>query len=215
MKQVQIIPTVFSLNKTQFDKKLDILKFAPVLHIDFMDSTLTKNSSVSIENMKKIKELENIKFEIHLMTTNPLKYIDQIKRFPIRKVLMHVEIDTGVQEILEKFKSCGFLTYLVFNPDTKIDKYYNLIKKSDGVMLMGVIPGAQGQEFIEETLDKVKLLKLHCPNKDIQVDGGIKYTNFLKIAKTGANLLCVGSYVSSSENPIANYQNLNSIVKNK
>ena len=67
------------------------------------------------------------------------------------------------------------------------------------ILVMSVNPGFGGQQFIPETLEKLRdvaaEVKKSGKNIDIEVDGGIKTSNINKVVKAGANILVAGSAV--------------------
>lgn len=214
-----IIPTIFALDNQTFKKKLDILnKFSKTLHIDLCDGKFVKTKTVSLKDCKDIKKYtKNINFQIHLMVQDPLSYIQDIKQLGIQKVFFHFEIKSNSQDLLEikkKFEKNNLQVGLVINPSTKVDDIIPIISNFKYLMIMSVVPGAEGQEFDYLSLKKVKQLKKIYPKLYIQVDGGIKEEETKFLLENGCDGFCVGSHISSSENPQKNYNNLLSIVNN-
>lgn len=217
MNKKEIIPTLFALDKSVFEKKLQKLsKFSNKIHIDFMDGKFTSSSSVSINEMNQILEIKNIDFEIHLMAFEPEQYVSKIKKLGIKKVLIQFEAfetNTELMYSLELFKEKELKVFLVINPTTDVEEVFPYIDEISGIMLMSVWPGKEGQKFIENTYNKLVELRKNYPNVLIQVDGGISEINCEALFKAGADILSVGSYVSSSENSFENFEKLSSIAK--
>lgn len=218
MIQVKIIPTVFALDSESFNKKLDKLIFSKILHLDFMDGVFTKNKSVEFADYIKIREYKNIFFEAHLMAYNPTIYLEQIINFNIKKVLIQFEVfktEDELKDCIHQFKKNNIQFFLVINPQTEVGDFIKFVPLIDGVMFMSVIPGAEGQKFIEYTLEKIRHLRMLNPKIDIQIDGGIKEENIEKVIRAGANIINVGSYISSVENPQQNFGKLNKLINEK
>jgi ribulose-phosphate 3-epimerase len=222
MKEI-IIPTLFALDKETFKKKLEALNFAKNLHIDFMDKSITPKKSLSLEEIKEeVSKYENNSFEIHMMCKNPEKYLEQINQIKnIKKIIIHYEGFEHEEELfkfIENFKKNKNIQeiFLCFNPnkstrlilDTLSKIYNNKIKKIDGIQLMSVFPGAEGQKFIEKTLERINKIRKEYQELNIQIDGGIKGENIKEIKNSGANLFSIGSFISNSENPKKTYENL-------
>lgn len=213
----KVFPTVFALDSKVFNSKLENLKFAPSLHLDFMDGIFTHMKSVNFSEMRDILKYPEITFEVHLMAYEPQKYISEIKNLKIKKVLIHYEVfekDEEITECIDLFKREKIKVFLVFKPDCDIRKALKFVNLIDGVMLMSVYPGKEGQSFIETTYEKVNLLRKNVPDLNIQVDGGINSENIRKLVRQGANLLSVGSFISSSTIPKDNYEKLVYLVNN-
>ena len=91
MNKIEVVTTNFALDKATFDKKLELLDFSDKMQLDFMDGEFTTDDSVSLENMSSINNVKGIDFELHMMAKNPTKYLDQIKKLNVKKILFHVE----------------------------------------------------------------------------------------------------------------------------
>jgi len=214
----KIIPTIFALDNKTFNSKLEKLKFSKNIHLDFMDKTFTDNKTVQIKEMKEISKYTNINFEIHLMTKNPLKYLKEIKELNIKKVLIQEEVSGSEKEIkqtIEIFKKEKFEVFIVLNPQTSTKRILKIINKINGIMLMSVNPGKEGQKFIENTYNKIKeIRKIVGEEFQIQIDGGINDKNILKLINCSAQILSVGSNISSSKDPKKSYQILEELIGN-
>lgn len=218
MNSIQIIPTVFALDKETFDEKLNYLNFSKNLHLDFMDGNFTKNRSIIFSDMKSILNYPNIFFEVHLMANKPEIYLDKILKFNIKKVLIHFEVfktEKELKESIKKFKEKNIELFLVLNPQTDVGDILKYIPEFDGVMFMSVFAGKQGQKFIEDTYDKIRDLRIFYPKIKIQIDGGIKEENIKKVIKSGVNIISVGSYISSNKNPKKSFEKLQKIINEK
>jgi len=212
---IRIIPTNFALNKEVFDRKLQELKFADFIHIDFMDGFFTTESSLDFNEMSSLKRLSNKSLEVHLMALNPIKYLDVLKELNFKKVLIHIEVFDNKKDLMNtilNFKSSGFKVFLVINPETIVDVLEDYLLLIDGVMLMSVYPGKEGQIFIESIFEKIIILKKSFNKNNIdlpiQIDGGVNDENILEIIKLGVNIISVGSYILSNKNPEMIYRDL-------
>lgn len=213
----KVIPTLFALNKKQFNEKLEKLNFLNELHIDFMDGKFTRNKSLSIQAMEEIKKCPEIDFQIHLMVKEPLKYLNKIKKYSnIKTVFIQLEsffTNKDLDDTIEKFKENGFKVGIVLNPETKVKEIEYYIPELSAVMFMSVWPGAEGQKFIRNVLEQVKILKRDFPIIDIQIDGGINNKTIILAKNAGVNIFCVGSYISGGDDVKEKYEELFEMVK--
>jgi ribulose-phosphate 3-epimerase len=213
----KIIPTIFALDIDTFEKKLKIMEFVSEIHLDFMDGEFTSKSTVFFSAMKSILNYPNINFQVHLMAKNPIQYLKQISLLGIKTVLIQEEVFDTCDDLgncIYQFKDLNIDVYVVLNPSTSFDRVKNFFDIIHGIMLMSVVPGAEGQAFIKSTYNKVSNLRnMVEENFIIQIDGGISSLNAEKLIKCGGNNLCVGSYISSSETPFENYQKLVNLIK--
>ena len=69
---------------------------------------------------------------------------------------------------------------------------------------MSVYPGFGGQKFIPEVIEKIKKLhqikKSHNLKFDIEVDGGINFSNSKEVLSAGANILVSGTTIFKENN---------------
>ena len=213
----KIIPTVFALDTETFEKKLKILEFCENIHIDFMSGDFTPKATVNFSEMNSILKYPNKTFQVHLMAKNPIQYINSIKFLNTKTVLIQEEVfetKDDLSNCIHQFKDEGIDVFVVLNPDTSYDRVKNFFDIIDGIMLMSVFPGAEGQPFIENTYNKIEELKSMIGDSfPIQIDGGVSDLNSELLIKSGANNLCVGSFVSSSKDPFSNYQKLVNLIK--
>ncbi len=211
-----VIPTLFALDKRQFEDKLKILEFADKIHLDFMDGKFVNGKSETLDEMNSIKKLKDKFFEIHLMALDPAQYIKKIKELGIKKVLIQEEPFKNTQDIeknIRKFKDEGLELFIVLNPTTSIERIKPLFELIDGIMVMSVWPGKEGQSFIEESYQKINEIREFAGEGfPIQVDGGIKDMNAKQLIDAGATILSVGSHISSAKTPKKNYEKLNKII---
>ena len=213
----KIIPTIFALDYETFEKKLSILEFAPEIHLDFMDGEFTSKSTISFSEMSSILKYKDKLFQVHLMAKNPIQYLNQIKLLGIRTVLIQEEVFDTCDDLgncIHQFKDENVDVYVVLNPNTDFNRIKYFFEIIDGIMIMSVIPGAEGQTFFESTYDKINyLFNMIDGSFPIQIDGGVSNINSEKLFKCGANNLCVGSYISSSNTPFENYQKLVNLIR--
>jgi len=213
MVKNRIVPTLFAYDKVGFVEKLKLLSgFVQDIHIDFMDGSFTPKSSVPLSDMIDVKSSFNINFEIHLMCYNPEKYIEEIKNLGITKAFIHFEVFSDLNvlnDVIDRFFENGIEVGIAVNPETNISLISDeLLEKADSFMLMSVVPGAEGQKFMTSVYEKIKRLRDYSDKVMVYVDGGINDSNVQELLETGANVLCVGSFVSSSKRPEENYNKL-------
>jgi ribulose-phosphate 3-epimerase len=149
--------------------------------------------------MKWIKT--DIPLDCHLMINHPHKYIKDFAEAGAHSITIHAEASLHLSDDIQKIKDAGCKAAVALNPDTPVDKISKVLPMLDMVLVMSVHPGFGGQSFIPEVLEKVKWLREHYPNLDIQIDGGISDETAPLAKKAGANILVAGSYILKNENP--------------
>lgn len=206
---VQIIPAI--LSTTEEDYERDILRYKETLllrnkqafsfkdgwvHIDFMDNIFVPNKSISPSVTTKYNT--NLHKEAHLMVSRPLEWVDDLIEADFERIIFHIEAE-DIQKCIEYIKNKGLEIGLAINNGTPIEKIEPFADRLDVVLVMGVVPGLQGQEFIPQTINRVKETS-HLRSKGnysfiIGVDGAVKDGNIKEIVNAGVDFVIVGSYL--------------------
>ena len=152
------------------------------------------------------------------MIVNPEKYIEGFRKAGADLINIHYEACKGkdLVGILKEIKDSGARPAIAINPDTPVNKIFDVAEYIDMVLVMSVFPGFGGQKFIETTYDRVKELKqFFVKNKLdtlIQVDGGVVQGNIAKLSTAGVDVMVAGSVVFKAENPMQTISELKSLA---
>ena len=169
---------------------------ADFIHIDIMDSTFTKTSSFSLEELNDIKS--NKKYDIHIMSTNLDSQINLAIKLKPEFITFHVESTKDVKKYIDLIKSNNIKVGIAINPKTslwRLRKYFDLV---DMILVMSVEPGMGGQRFIPSVIKKVKKIKHKKPNLILSIDGGINLET-IKFVRNYIDMAVAGSYVTDSD----------------
>lgn len=183
------------------------LSNADLIHIDIMDGFFVSNNTIEKFDMGKLSKYSKKKFDVHLMVDNPEDHIEKYIKPLTEYISIHIESKGDISKSLNKIKNNNIKAGLAINPNTKISDLYQYIKLIDMVIIMSVYPGKGGQKFIENTFDRVKMLRKSSKNIDISVDGGVSSLNSYNLISNGASTLVSGSFLMKSEN-------INNSIKN-
>ncbi len=192
------------LSSKNIPKDISLLNDTDVdyIHVDIMDGKFVKNKTMPFREMRHINDYTSKRLDVHLMVEDPSKYIPLYAELNTEYITIHVEIDEDIMKDLELIKSFSIKCGLAINPDTKISSLIPYLPYVDMILVMSVFPGEGGQEFIEESEDKINEIKdllnsYHIP-AIISVDGGIN--DKTKDKCNNCDMLISGSYVVSSDN---------------
>lgn len=180
---MKIIPAILATSEEQYREELEKIEqsnFFDWVHIDLIDNQFTQNQSIGLEILKKYPT--GLKIEVHLMVEEPLKWFE----VEMDRLIVHSEI--GQDRISQLVTSTQRQVFLAFNPETEL-----IETELPGLLIMGVHPGFQGQEFIPGVLEKIK--QARGMGKIVGVDGGITSENAKLIVEAGADYLVVGSHI--------------------
>ena len=204
---VEIVPAILSHNLADAQNKIKLVEpFVRRVQIDVMDGQFVDNKTLSVDEYANIKT--PLIREAQLMVREPEAYLNDCKNFGIDLVEFHLESLGNPWSVIQKSKSLGLKVGIALNPDTPLERAREYLQSIDLVLLMSVNPGFGGQEFISETIQRIKLLRAMWPKGIIEVDGGLKKGIVGQCAKAGANFLVVGSGIFGEENPAQTLKDL-------
>ncbi len=174
-----------------------------MIHFDVMDGHFVPNLSYGVPVLKSIRKYCGLLFDVHLMITDPMKFILPFKEAGADHITFHEEADCDPNEVIDKIHSLGITAGISIKPKTPVEAVFPYLEKLDMVLIMTVEPGFGGQGFIPETLEKISALRAEAERRglrlDIEVDGGIGANTAPKVRAAGANVLVSGSYLFRSE----------------
>lgn len=198
---MKISPSILASDYANLEKELDKCASAQLIHVDVMDGHFVPNISIGAPVVSSIKKVCNIPFDVHLMISNPLQYVEDFSNAGADIICFHTECDSPIDETLDKIISLGKKAALAIKPGTDAKAVIPYLDKLDMVLVMTVEPGFGGQSFMESTMPKIEAIRAIAPDIDIEVDGGINPETVKIAAKAGANVFVAGSAVFKSENP--------------
>lgn len=201
---MKVIPTVFSAGKKEFKKRFEaIKKVAKEVQIDFMDGKFVEGKSISVKDVPSLRKYK-IKFEAHLMCKKPETYLAELKKKGFCKIIFHEEVFHTREEVfdfIKKARKKKLKVFIAINPKTQVWDVLPFLHSVDGVLIMGVNPGKEHQEFIPEVYKKIHDLKEFNKKTVIEVDGGINFGVAEKLKFVGADIVNSGSMVAEAHNP--------------
>ncbi|PCI93715.1 MAG: ribulose-phosphate 3-epimerase [Flavobacteriales bacterium] len=212
-----IAPSILASDFANLQSESEMLdkSNADWFHIDVMDGVFVPNISFGMPVIKAIKKFSNKPFDVHLMIVEPEKYINDFKSVGADILTVHYEACTHLHRTVQEIHNAGMKAGVALNPHTNINVLEDIIQDIDLVCLMSVNPGFGGQSFIENTYNKVSLLKEMITEKNtstlIEIDGGVTSANARKLIDCGADVLVAGSFVFKSEDPTETISNLKTV----
>jgi ribulose-phosphate 3-epimerase len=147
--------------------------------------------------------------DVHLMTEHPARHFQAVADAGGNSVTFHVEAVDDVPGTAARARELGLAAGLAFNPETEPEDAAAAAGDVDLVLCMSIHPGYSGQEFMPESLPRIRRLRELLPDgKPIQVDGGVGLDNVRALREAGASLLVAGSSVYGGDDPAAAYRRL-------
>jgi|TARA_Y100000758_G_scaffold26496_1_gene17799 ribulose-phosphate 3-epimerase len=202
---IKISPSILAADFGNIERECSLIdkSDADWFHLDVMDGIFVPNISFGMPVVKAIRKMTSKPLDVHLMITQPERYIEKFIDLGSDIISFHIEATNKLEENISTIKSKNVKVGIAINPDTPIGNLKDIISKIDLVCLMGVHPGFAGQKFIENTFDRLKQLKALIKDSNskalIEVDGGVNENNHMDLKSLGADVLVAGSYIFNSE----------------
>ncbi|EFF19697.1 ribulose-phosphate 3-epimerase [Enterococcus faecium] len=166
-------------------------------HIDVMDGVFVPNFGLNIDFVKRVREITEKPLDVHLMVTDPSRYIDTFAEAGADMISIHAEATTNLQGDLARIQAHGLKAGVAINPATSLDVLEYVYDVTDYVVVMTVNPGFAGQKFIPAIYDKIQELSDQIKKRglkiEIQVDGNIGENTIPKCKDNGATMYIGGS----------------------
>lgn len=181
---------------------------AEFLHFDVMDGHFVPNISFGSPVLKSISKAVPAFYDVHLMLTHPLDYVESFAKAGASMITFHLESESPIGETIDAIHAAGCKAGLVIKPATPAEALFDWLDKVEMVLVMSVEPGFGGQSFMPSALPKLTALKEEAARRGltemlIQVDGGVGRKTAQLCADAGANVLVAGSAVFGAADPAA------------
>ena len=172
---------------------------ADMLHIDVMDGHFVPNITIGAPVVKCLRKAAGLFFDVHLMISEPDRYIPDFAAAGADLITVHAESDGDTAATVDLIRSLGVKAAVALKPATPAQTVFPYLDKLDMVLVMTVEPGFGGQSFMADQLPKIAAIRAECNKRglatDIQVDGGITDKTAPLVIEAGANVLVAGSYL--------------------
>ncbi len=176
------------------------------IHVDVMDGHFVPNITIGPAVTRAIRQTTKLPLDVHLMISNPERYLEQFVAAGADWLGIHVEATVHLEGLIQNIKELGAKAAVTLNPHTPLSCLEYVLKEVDMVLLMTVNPGFSGQKFIRGVLPKIRRLRQLIDEQEldvlIEVDGGVHLDTIDDLVAAGADVLVSGSGIFN-DRPLA------------
>ena len=175
------------------------------LHLDVMDGSFVPNISFGFSVLEPVAKVCTKPLDVHFMIERPERYIQQTARLGAMMMNVHQEATLHLHRTIQEIHAAGMKAGVTLHPSTSVSTLEDIIGDVDMVLLMSVNPGFGGQQFIENTIAKVRRLRNLIDDSGshalIEVDGGVQHETAPRLVNAGVDVLVSGSYIFKAADP--------------
>jgi ribulose-phosphate 3-epimerase len=204
---VRIAPSILSANFAMLGEDIRRVEEAgaQLIHVDVMDGHFVPNITIGPLVVKSIRKATKLPLDVHLMISDPDKYIPAFAEAGADVLTIHAEATVHLDRTLNFVRSQKLGVGVSINPATPISSVQHVLGLADMLLIMTVNPGFGGQKFIPYTLEKIREARQMIENRGyqcaIEVDGGIDTETLPGVVRAGAEVLVAGSAIFHAPDP--------------
>ena len=178
---------------------------ADLIHVDVMDGHFVPNLTIGPPVVQALYRTAHVPLDVHLMITDPERYIDAFADAGAAMISVHVEAATHLHRTITHIKERGIQAGAVLNPSTPVSALEDIAPELDFALVMSVNPGFGGQHFITGSDMKItrvrRLLDAAGNPAPVEVDGGVDCGNAARLVGAGAEILVAGAAFFGTPDP--------------
>jgi len=209
-RKIVLSPSIMCADLLNLERSVKELEEIGIdaLHIDIIDGAFSPSMPLGIDTVKKLRDITNLAFDVHIMSRNNDWFVEQILAIGVQQISFHIETSLHADRLVNLIKNSGVKVGLALNPGTPLSCLDYLLPQLDNVLLMLINPGFAGDRSekqavysAEKVRDLAQLISSRQVNCEIQVDGRVSLDSIPELIGAGADNLVLGStslYISGN-----------------
>jgi len=209
-RKIVLSPSIMCADLLNLERSVKELEEIGIdaLHIDIIDGAFSPSMPLGIDTVKKLRDITNLAFDVHIMSRNNDWFVEQILAIGVQQISFHIETSLHADRLVNLIKNSGVKAGLALNPGTPLSCLDYLLPQLDNVLLMLINPGFAGDRSekqavysAEKVRDLAQLISSRQVNCEIQVDGRVSLDSIPELIGAGADNLVLGStslYISGN-----------------
>ena len=199
-----IAPSILSADFSKLGAEIKSVEDAGAdwIHVDVMDGHFVPNITIGPLIVEAARRSTSLPLDVHLMIENPERYIADFAKAGADLISVQVEACVHLNRTIQMIKESGIRAGVVLNPSTPLSAIDWVLEDVDFIMIMSVNPGFGGQNFIPNSLDKIRTLRKMLQDRGlealIEIDGGVNEKTIKDISDAGADVFVAGSAIFKS-----------------
>lgn len=211
-QKVRTVPAILTSDPAELEKLVrQAESFTDYVQLDIMDGRFVPSRSVTCAQVAALRT--RLRWEAHLMVLDPEACLEEYRAAGAEQIVFHFEATPSPESVIRRIKGLGLRAGLAVNPETPVNVIDRLAGELYSVLFLAVNPGFYGAKFIPEVLDKIRACRRSHPCLETGIDGGIKQNNIMEIARTGVDVIYIGSAVFLQPDPAAAYRRLTELAE--
>lgn len=187
------------------------------LHVDIMDHQFVPNSTIGVDEVRRLRAVTRTPFDTHLMIVDPDRWATEYAEAGSQNVTFHIEAAPDPIGLAKDLRAAGATAGLAIDRDTPVEPYLELLPHFDLLLIMTIKAGFGGQEFLPYLLEKVRIARHHRDSGHLElrleVDGGIADDTIAEAAGAGADTFVAGTAVFAAADPAVAVRRLHELAR--